>query len=70
MVKADKGFVVGYSANGKFSMLLIKGTFEGGKPIGSDGRNYPAIARVEKFDSAKPEHSEFVPFRDYALRTR
>jgi hypothetical protein len=72
MIKADKGFEVGYSADGKFSMLLIRGTFARGynHAIGSDGRRYTGIVRVEQFDSTKPEHVEFIPFRDYALRSK
>lgn len=63
----DKQFVVGFSADNRFSMLGYAGSFNGRGFIGSDLRKYDSIARVEAFDRRKPEHAEFVGFADYAI---
>lgn len=65
--EADSPFIVGYGPRG-FTMLGMAGSFHGLGMIGSDLRQYEGITRTEPFDSAKPEHQEFIPFRDYALR--
>lgn len=65
--ESDRPFIVGYGPHG-FSMLGMAGSFYGLGMTGSDLRNYDCITRVEPFDSAKPEHREFIPLRDYALR--
>lgn len=63
----DKQFVVGYSADSRFSMLGYAGSFSGRGFIGSDFRKYDSIARIEAFDRSNPEHAEFVEFADYAI---
>lgn len=59
-------FVVGYTEDGKFSMLgLFPPT--NGYMVGSDGRNYDNITRWEPFNEFDPAHAEFLPYRDAAL---
>lgn len=67
--KQDKQFIVGQSQDGRFKMLGRAGSFVKGQGfIGSDGRRYENIAKVEPFNSNKPEHAEFLVFANYALR--
>lgn len=65
--ESDRPFIVGYGPHG-FTMLGVAGSFVGLGMIGSDLRHYDCITRIEPFDSAKPEHGEFIALRDYALR--
>ncbi len=65
--ESDSRFIVGYGPDG-FSMLGMAGSFYGQGMTGSDLRQYECITHTEPFDSTKPEHREFIPFRDYALR--
>jgi len=65
--ESDRPFIVGYGPHG-FTMLGMAGSFFGQGMVGSDLRHYDCITRTEPFDSAKPEHGEFIALRDYALR--
>lgn len=62
----DRLFIVGHGPGG-FTMLGMAGSFSGQGMTGSDRRQYDCITSAEPFDSSRPDHQEFIPFRDLAL---